>query len=67
MFFRGDWKTEWLRDHGHNKIFRLTKAKVIELRAKEPDWDVWQSLVERTGGATGEVADSDESSTGVKD
>ena len=52
---------------GYNKIFRLTKAKVTELRDKEPDCDVWQSLVERKGGAAGEVDDSDESSTGVKD
>ena len=43
------------------------KAKVLELRDKVADWDIWQSLVERIGEAAGEVDDSDESSTEVND
>ena len=43
------------------------KAKVLELRDKVADWDVWQSLVERIWEVDAEVDDSDESSTEVND
>ena len=60
-------KIEQLRDYGYNKRFILMKAKVLELRDNVADWDVWQNLVERIGGAAGEVDDYNESSTEVKD
>ena len=61
-------KTEQLRDHGYNKILRLTNAKDLkELRDEAADRHVWQNLVEKIGWAAGEVDDSDESSTEADD
>ena len=43
-------KTEQLRDHGYNKILRLTNAKDLkELRDEAADRHVWQNLVEKIG------------------
>ena len=55
-----------LKDHGYSKILRLRNSTVLE-EFKAADRTEWQSLLEKLGGATGEVDDSDESNTEAED
>ena len=56
--------TEQLKDHGYSKILRLRNKKDLdELRDKAADRKEWQCLVEKLGETTGDVDDSDESTT----
>ena len=57
-----------MKDHGYSKIPRLRNTSdLVELRDKAADRTEWQSLVEKLGGATGEVDDSDESTSENED
>ena len=61
-------KTEQLKDHGYSKILRLrNNTDLDELRDKAADRTEWQCLVEKLGETTGEVDDSDESTTEAED
>jgi len=57
-----------LKDHGYSKILRLrNNTDLDELRDKAADRTEWQCLVEKLGETTGEVDDSDESTTEAED
>ena len=61
-------KTEQLNDHGYSKILRLrNNTDLDEPRDKAADSTEWQCLVEKLGETTGEVDDSDESTTEAED
>ena len=63
-------KTDQLKDHGYSKIIIIrlrNKTYLDELRDKAADRTEWQCLVEKLGETTGEVDDSDESTTEAKD
>ena len=61
-------KTEQLKEHGYSKILRLrNNTDLNELRDKAADRTEWQCLVEKLGETTGEVDDSDESTTEAED
>ena len=56
-----------LKDHGYSKILRLrNNTDLDELRDKAADRAEWQCLV-KLGETTGEVDDSDESTTEAED
>ena len=57
-------KNVQLRDHNYSKALRLKNTTDLEeLRGRAADRTEWQNLVEKIGETTGEVEDSDESST----
>ena len=57
-------KYEHLRDHNYFKVLRLLNMKDLEvLRDKAADRTEWQDLVEMMGDVTGDVEESDDSST----
>ena len=57
-------KNVHLRDHNYSKALRLINTTDLEeLRGRAADRTEWQNLVEKIGETTGEVEDSDESST----
>jgi len=59
-----------LKDHGYSEILRLrNNTDLDELRDKAADSTEWQCLVEKLGEtrSTGEVDDSDESTTEAED
>ena len=57
-----------MKDHGYSKILRLrNNTDLDELRDKVADRTEWQSLVENLGKTTGEVDDSDGSTTEAED
>ena len=58
-------KPEQLRDHGYNKILRLTNVKDVEIRHQPETYGkIW---LKKIGVDAGEVDDSDESSTEADD
>ena len=57
-----------MKDHGYSEILRLgDNTDLDELRDKAADRTEWQCLVEKLGETTGEVDDSDESTTEAED
>ena len=57
-----------MKDHGYSKILRLrNNTDLDELGDKAADRTEWQCLVKKLGETTGEVDDSDESTTEAED